>query len=494
MQEILKTRVVVGYSRVSRAEQAEGQSLEQQTARLVKAGCTEVIEEIGSGRKDQRPEFNKLIEACRRGEIHCVVATRLDRISRSLKTAIGFVELLDSLGVELKILDDSFNFATAGGKLQAGMLSLLSQFESDRLEERVRHGWQHLRDSARAINPPFGYCIQDDKFKLDYKPFLCLLENKQELTKAEIAQDILKIFFKAKSLRGTIKVINRKYGIERYQHGNKKGQIARGLFRWSPSGLSHWLKSPVLAGHTCYLRVKNGQRQPKDNWEIIYNTHPTETLITAEQAADIEAILVKNKRDMRSPFPSRKSALSGLVYCAKCRGNCHLQLGSRGKTPGYNFYYQCKNSTFKACSSKQCVRIEKIEQAVINALVKFRDAVPFEVQAQRIKENPNQIKWQSLWEERNQLYKMNSSNPAIQNAIRQLDAQIQELEAIMDYENRETLELEEFLDLVEKLQINCNTDEPFLFSIDCKEVLHKLIKQVWIEEGTVKSVELNLVR
>jgi DNA invertase Pin-like site-specific DNA recombinase len=503
-------RKVVGYSRVSRAEQAEGQSLDQQTARLHNAGCDEVIQEIGSGRKDDRPEFKKLIAACRRGEVSCIVATRLDRISRHLKTAITFVEMVTELGIELRLLDDHFNFSTAGGKLQAGMLSLLAQFESDRLEERIRHGWQYLRDSARAINPPFGYIVQDGKFNLDTKPFLCLMENapifkKKEykdeelipgLSKADIGRDILKTFYNEKSLHATLKAINAKYGIQRFK-SSRRGQ--RGIFQFSPAGLSNWLRSPVLAGHTCYLRVKDGKRRPKDEWEVIYNTHPDQVLLTEGQSTVIEAILIKNRVERKSQFPSQKTALSGLVYCAKCRSSCDLHSGSRGKTPGYNYYYQCNNAVINACDNRKMVRIEKIEQAVINALIRYKETIPWrggsavEDMKSRLDENKNS-KWHKLNREREMLYALNSDNPAILTAIRQLDAQIDNIQLIDAVAIGELLGVKQFLVLVEKLQIDRNNDTPFLFSTDCKQVLHKLVKAVRIEEGSVKEVDLNLQR
>jgi DNA invertase Pin-like site-specific DNA recombinase len=480
----------VGYARVSRQEQAEGQSLEQQVARLLNAGCDEVIEEIASGRKDTRVEYSRLIKACRMGEVHCVVATRLDRISRNLKTAIGFVELLDSLGVELKLLDDSFNFATAGGKLHAGMLSLLAQFESDRLEERIKHGWQHLRDTARAINAPFGFIIKDNKFHLDNKPFLCLLEDKSELSKADISRDILKTFFIERSLHATLKVINAKYGIQKFK-GSRRG--LRGIFQFSPAGLSDWLRSPVLEGHTCYLRVKDGKRQPRDKWEIIYNTHPDQTLIDVGQAGAIEAILNENRTERKSPFPSRKSALSGLVYCAKCRSSCELHSGQRGKTPGYNYYYQCNHATVNACDNRKMVRIEKIEQAVINALVRYKNAVPALKGIEKVKQNPYHLKRTKLGKDLDFLIAMNSDNPAIQNTIRQIIAQIHEIDAIMSFKDSEALGVDQFLELIEQLKINPNPDDPFTFTIDCKHVLHRIVSSIFIEGGTVKDVNLNFI-
>ena len=48
---------VVGYARLSTAEQAKGQSLEQQIARLKEAGAQEVTYDLMSGTSERRPRY-----------------------------------------------------------------------------------------------------------------------------------------------------------------------------------------------------------------------------------------------------------------------------------------------------------------------------------------------------------------------------------------------------------------------------------------------------
>ena len=58
-----------GYVRVSTREQDEGNALEQQTARVERAGAIVIFSDVESGRSDKRKEFNKMIAQCKQGKI-----------------------------------------------------------------------------------------------------------------------------------------------------------------------------------------------------------------------------------------------------------------------------------------------------------------------------------------------------------------------------------------------------------------------------------------
>lgn len=180
----------IGYARVSTREQADvSNALEQQIERLKAAGAGEIFNDVDSGSKDKRPAFNEVMELVRSHLIDEVVVTRLDRLTRSLPTLRKALDTFRESGVNLRALDDSIDMKTAAGKFHLNMLGALAEMEVDRLSERVRHGWQHLRDRKIAMNPPFGYAKIDDRHQLNHRPFLCLLEGHQERSKAQIAPE-----------------------------------------------------------------------------------------------------------------------------------------------------------------------------------------------------------------------------------------------------------------------------------------------------------------
>lgn len=374
---------VVGYARVSSKEQSENShALEQQIDRLKAAGATEIHSDEESGWKDRsRYGLEKVLELVRSRSCDEVVITRLDRLGRKGVTSFTIFDDFLQSGVTLRALDEPFDLTTASGRMIAGQLVVFAQFHSDQKAESVRHGWKHLRDRRVAMNPPFGYIKINDRHELDHNPFLCLLETKEVKSRAQIAREIVVAYLQQKSLRMALRVINERYGIQVFAHHNRVGsklggRIAREMFRFSPTGLQNWLTNPVLQGHTCYLRNKQGKRQTKSDWDIKYETHPDQRLISDDEAREIDSIVQHNRRVRGFGSTALKYPLSGLVFCAECRSACYSMKGSRGRNmPGYNYYFQCKNWRTRGCSQKSVVRMETAEQAVVDALVARSKAI-----------------------------------------------------------------------------------------------------------------------
>lgn len=346
------------------------------------------------------------MDLVRAKEIDEVVVTRLDRLTRSLLTLRKALDVFRENDVNLRALDDSIDLSTAAGKFHLNMLGALAEMEVDRLSERVKHGWAHLRDRKVAMNAPFGYMKVDDRHKLDHIPFLCLLSSRPEdpalwgtselwdhkkspiwdeailpavvgLSKAAIAREIVETFFQQRTLRLTLRTINERYGIQVFAHNNepgkgKGGRVSRGMFRFSHVGLGSWLTNPVLQGHLSYLRGGSY----KGRAEVHYNTHSDQRIVTDEEVKEIEAILSHNRQVRGYGSTALKYPLSGLIFCAECRSSCYSVKGSRGKyQPGYNYYFQCKNWRTRACSQKTLVEMGKTEKAVINALLERTEAI-----------------------------------------------------------------------------------------------------------------------
>lgn len=479
----------LGYGRVSSREQAENtHALEQQIARLKAAGASKIYKDIDSGSKDKRLEFNEVIELVKRGEVNEVIVTRLDRLTRSLPTLRKVLDIFKEHGVNLRALDDSIDTQTAAGKFHLNMLGALAEMEVDRLSERVRHGWQHLRDRRIAMNPPFGYAKINDGHVLDYSPFLCLIEGKQEMSRAQIARTIIEAFSKKRSLRLALREINEKYGIQRFAHPQrKKGRMARDLFQFSPAGLGDWLTNPVLRGHLCYRRKKERQRQKPSDWEIYYDTHPEHRLISEEEYREIESILAYNRQVRGYSSTAQRYPLSGLVYCAECRATCYAMTGSRGKTPGLNYYYQCKNWRERACLNKKTIRMEKVEEAVIDALVQRAEAIARLAQLPTSPAQPDPPELQQLKSQLEGLEAL-GYNPALVEAKHQLQTQI------ANYQAQLKVEAQQQGADVELLLWACSENEMWqTMEVGDKRSLYRtLASRVLVKDGVVVSVELKV--
>jgi site-specific DNA recombinase len=385
----------LGYARVSSVEQAlDSHALEQQIERLKLAGATEVYVDVESGYKNRkRLELEKVMQMVKNQECDEVIITRLDRLSRKGIQSFMIFDEFVQCGVILRALDEPFDLTTSVGKMTAGLLAVFAQHHSDQKSEAVKHGWQHLRNREVAMQPPFGYCKLGDRFALDHTPFLCRLDTQQELSKASIAQEIIEAFFDTQTLRSCLRCINERYGIQTFAHHHKSGGLyARGLFRFSVGGLSKWITNPVLQGHVCYKRRDKGKWQSQEKWDIRYNTHPDQALLSSQQMNEIEEIL-KHNRDRRGyGCTAQKYPLSGLVFCGECRSSCYSLKGNRGKTPGYNHYFQCKNWRVRSCSQKQVVRMEAIESALITALIQKSNEIATYADTAHTSAEPQELK------------------------------------------------------------------------------------------------------
>ena len=85
-----------GYTRVSTGEQ----NPDLQNDQLVAEGCDEIVSEVASGVKTNRPILENLLEKARRGDV--IVVWKLDRLGRSLKHLVDLVNYLMEKGVGLK--------------------------------------------------------------------------------------------------------------------------------------------------------------------------------------------------------------------------------------------------------------------------------------------------------------------------------------------------------------------------------------------------------
>ena len=99
--------MLIGYDRVSTLDQNPDLQLDA----LQKAGCKKIFTDKASGSVEDRPELEKLKAILREGDT--LVIWKLDRLSRSLKHLIGWMEYLDKEGVQLRSIQDALDTSTA---------------------------------------------------------------------------------------------------------------------------------------------------------------------------------------------------------------------------------------------------------------------------------------------------------------------------------------------------------------------------------------------
>ena len=120
--------MIYGYARVSTIGQRnDGNSLEEQERQLWENGARELYVDAFTGTKVERPEFKKLLSVVERGDT--IIATKLDRVSRSAAQGIALVDELLAKGVTLHILNMGIMNNTPTGKLIRNIMFSFAEFE-----------------------------------------------------------------------------------------------------------------------------------------------------------------------------------------------------------------------------------------------------------------------------------------------------------------------------------------------------------------------------
>lgn len=505
----------VGYARVSSREQAiNSHALEQQIQRLKDAGADFIIDDVQTGKKDNRPGLIKLMQLVKEGKIAEVIITRLDRLGRSVPLIRKNISVLQETGINLKVLDQLIDLKTAQGMFMINLLASLAEMEVDQLSERVKHGKQHRRNQHAVCEcQPFGYQAEKQRYQLDQTPFLCLLlerpDNYADLYDSEdidklpgirvsqLARDCIDVFFQTKGVSRACSEIFKKYGIQ-HTHSKKNGNDK--IFHWSPQGLKRWLINPVLCGHTVYnkrIKTSTGQRKnvdPKD-WQIIYNTHPNDRLISDEEATEIKKIFEFNS-SRSGPFlfnyNSSKSDgygefayQRGVVYCAEC--NCKCIAKTYGDKIKYH-YYACRHAT-QGCNNRKGTRKDAIERALIDQLLQ-----------QSVVLQAKTLNTDSPSEEL----------PTKSEKLQKLEARLAKLQEILDFDpelealKQKTLrEIQEEINPFSSNAIDSKTVEEIiqagnnlfiwytLTEDDKVAIYSRLIEKITVRNGSVESIVLN---
>ena len=144
------------YCRVSTDCQTVDNQIHELVAYAQRRGLPyEVFADQGvSGRKDRRPELDRMLAAVRRREFSGVVVWKLDRLARSLSHMARLGEELQALGCELISVTETIDTSTPTGRALFGICGVFAQLEADLIRERTRLGLERARREGKRIGRP----------------------------------------------------------------------------------------------------------------------------------------------------------------------------------------------------------------------------------------------------------------------------------------------------------------------------------------------------
>lgn len=168
----------VGYARVSTLDQ----SLNLQIDALKREGCDRIFTDEGiSGSKRERPGLDEALTFIREGDT--LVIWKLDRLGRSLSHLLEIIEGFKKRGVHFRSIQDSFDTATAAGKMIFSVMGAMAEYERNLTHERTMAGLASARARGRMGGRPYKLTEADIKIGV-------ALAEKGEMTVGEICEQI----------------------------------------------------------------------------------------------------------------------------------------------------------------------------------------------------------------------------------------------------------------------------------------------------------------
>ena len=199
------------YVRVSTARQAkEGLSLQAQEhtlreyARLNQFEVVEVIRDEGlSGRKMNRPGFQRVMQAVEKNEVDAVIVYSLSRFARNIVGMHNAMTTMDKHGVAFHSYTDRVDTSSAMGRFVLNMISAMNELESELIGERVSTAIEENKRRGKTYcrNTPFGTradragkIVEDDRERKVVGKVL-ELRRKYCLTLRQVAEELERLGF-----------------------------------------------------------------------------------------------------------------------------------------------------------------------------------------------------------------------------------------------------------------------------------------------------------
>jgi len=107
-----------------------------------------------SGKKDSRPQLNRMMQDAHERRFDVVVVWRFDRFARSVSHLLRALETFNSLGVQFVSLSEQVDTSTPTGKMVFTVLGAVAELERNLIVERVRAGLRHARSKGKRLGRP----------------------------------------------------------------------------------------------------------------------------------------------------------------------------------------------------------------------------------------------------------------------------------------------------------------------------------------------------
>ena len=331
-----------------------------------------------SGKNTDRPEFQEMLAAIRRGEIKRVICYKLDRCSRSILDFANMIDEFQQHKVEFVSCTEKFDTSSPMGRAMLNICIVFAQLERETIQQRVTDAYRARSQRGFYMGGRIPYA-----FKLE--PYLLQGKKTSRYAVCQDEADILfEIYMKYSNPQTSVGDV-----VQYLQENGIRNSRTKDGY-WNKSYLTSILKNPIyvkadievyhffknqganilnspedfIGTNGCYLFTENTDRRKVLNLErhnLVIAPH--QGLIPSDIWLKCRGKCLNNKQ-VAKPIKAKNTWLAGKIKCPHCGYALVIRKWK------HNRYYMCSRhlNDREACDGVGSLKAEDIEDIIFDAI------------------------------------------------------------------------------------------------------------------------------
>ncbi len=279
-----------------------------------------------SGKNTERPQFKKLMNDIKNGEISQIIVYRLDRISRSITDFSSIMDILEDNKVSFISANEKFDTSTPTGKAMLYIIMIFAQLERETIAERIRDNYYSRGKTGVWLGgpSPFGYTIK--KITKDAKK-ISILEPTKDI---QIVKEIYNLYANTESSLGYVaKILLEKYGGPMWNNIKLSRILHNPCYVKANADIYDFFKAKKCIitnditdftgkkGCSLYGKRDRGNNKDRDYEDMVLSISNHDGVIDSDTWLKCQAKL-QNNVQIKNSGKGKHTFLTGLLKCGYC--------------------------------------------------------------------------------------------------------------------------------------------------------------------------------
>lgn len=323
-----------------------------------------------SGKDMDRPAFQEMLGKIQKGMINTIIATKYDRISRSVKDFLFFFESLKEYenNVEIIVLDGNVDTTSPAGELTIKMLLALAEFQRIQTAYSTREAMKILAEQGkwRGGRPPLGFKLPYEIGK-DKSAWLYVDDNEFKMVEM-----IFDLYIEHKICRVVAEKMN-EFGYTVPAYKSRRG-VYHPEHDFTAKFIDTILRHKIYIGINEYNRGKLDKKKKRSKTEIFEKDSGWKNevkLIDIEKFNMVQELLSRNRKQPKMQviaYPYVFASTRVHLYCEHCKQNFR---GTSSLKDGKRYYYYIHEQKKLNDCPVNNIPVQDLEQIIFNRIAKL---------------------------------------------------------------------------------------------------------------------------